>query len=74
MALSDVLLRCKAMSDLGATADIGRRYGLDGSVAFDPTRKWCVHCDTRGRCLTSSKSVPATLWRSAQRNTQIGIR
>ena len=24
------------MSGLGATADIGRRYGLDGSVAFDP--------------------------------------
>jgi hypothetical protein len=23
------------MSDLGATADIGRPYGLDGSVAFD---------------------------------------
>jgi hypothetical protein len=36
MALSDVSQRCKAMSDLGATADIGRRYGLDGSVAFDP--------------------------------------
>jgi hypothetical protein len=38
MALGDVLQRCKAMSDLGATADIGRRYGLDGSVAFDPTQ------------------------------------
>ena len=38
MALSDVSLRCKAMSGLGATADIGRRYGLDGSVAFDPER------------------------------------
>jgi hypothetical protein len=38
MALSDVSQRCKAMSDLGATADIGRRYGLDGSVAFDPTQ------------------------------------
>ena len=37
MALSDVSQRCKAMSDLEATADIGRRYGLDGSVAFDPT-------------------------------------
>ena len=36
MALSDVSLRRKAMSGLGATADIGRRYGLDGSVAFDP--------------------------------------
>ena len=38
MALSDVSQRCKAMSGLGATADIGRRYGLDGSVAFDPLR------------------------------------
>ena len=38
MALSDVSLRRKAMSGLGATADIGRRYGLDGSVAFDPKR------------------------------------
>ena len=37
MALSDVSQRCKAMSDLGATAGIGRPYGLDGSVAFDPT-------------------------------------
>ena len=36
MALSDVALRCEAMSGLGATADIGRRYGLDRSVAFDP--------------------------------------
>ena len=32
MALSDVALRCEAMSGLGATADIGRRYGLDGST------------------------------------------
>jgi hypothetical protein len=38
MALSDVSQRCKATSDLGATADIGRPYGLDGSVAFDPIR------------------------------------
>ena len=30
MALSDVSLRCKAMSGLGATADIGRRYVLGG--------------------------------------------
>ena len=36
MALSDVSLRGKAMSGLGATADIGLRYRLDGSVAFDP--------------------------------------
>ena len=34
--VSDVSQRCKATSDLGTTADIGRRYGLDGSVAFDP--------------------------------------
>ncbi len=25
------------MSGLGATADIGRRYALGGSVAFDPS-------------------------------------
>ena len=36
MALNDVSPRCKAMSGLGATADIGRCHGLDGSVAFDP--------------------------------------
>jgi hypothetical protein len=35
LALNDVSLRCKAMSGLGATADVGRRYRLDGSVAFD---------------------------------------
>jgi hypothetical protein len=28
------------MSGLGARADIGRRYGLDGSVAFDPFQTW----------------------------------
>ena len=40
MALSDVSQRCKATSDLGgATVDIGRPYGLDRSVAFDPQRK-----------------------------------
>ena len=44
MALSDVSLRCKAMSGLGATADIGRRNGLDGSVAFDPIRT-LADCD-----------------------------
>ncbi len=51
MALSDVSLRCKAMSGLGATADIGRRYGLDGSVAFDPQetlrRRWADRVDFR---------------------------
>jgi hypothetical protein len=36
MAQSDVSQRCKAMSDLGPTADMRRRYGLDGSVAFEP--------------------------------------
>jgi hypothetical protein len=36
MALIDVSPRCKAMSGLGATADIGRRCGLNGLVAFDP--------------------------------------
>jgi hypothetical protein len=38
VALSDVSQRCKATSDLGATADIGRRYGLDGSVALTQLR------------------------------------
>ncbi len=42
MALCDVSQRCKATSDLGATADIGRRYGLDGSVAFDPQRRFAT--------------------------------
>jgi hypothetical protein len=42
LALSDVSQRCKATSDLGAIADIGRPYGLDGSVAFDPERKKSV--------------------------------
>ncbi len=42
MALSDVSLRRKAVSGLGATADIGRRYGLDGSVAFDPSETLAV--------------------------------
>jgi hypothetical protein len=36
LALSRRAAAIKAMSDLGATADIGRRDGLDGSVAFDP--------------------------------------
>ena len=35
MALIDVSLRCKGMSGLGTTADIRRRCGLNGSVAFD---------------------------------------
>jgi hypothetical protein len=38
MALRVISLGCKAMSGLGATADIGRHYGLDGSVAFYPRR------------------------------------
>ena len=37
MAHRDILLRCVAMSGLGATADIARCCGLDGSVAFDPS-------------------------------------
>jgi hypothetical protein len=37
MAQSDLSQRCKAMSDLGATADLGRHYWIDGSVAVDPT-------------------------------------
>jgi hypothetical protein len=39
MAQSDVSQCCNAMSDLGDTGDIGRRYGFDGSVAFDPKQK-----------------------------------
>jgi hypothetical protein len=38
LAQSDVSQRCKAISDLGGTGDIGRRFGLDGSAAFDPFR------------------------------------
>jgi hypothetical protein len=38
MAQSDPPQRCKAMSDLGGTGDIERRYELDGSVAFGPNR------------------------------------
>ena len=45
MALSDASPRCKTMSGLGATTDIGRRCGVDGSVANDPKA-------------TSSVSVP----------------
>ena len=49
MALSDVSLRCKAMSGLGATADIGRRCGLGSSVAFDPNRKPVARAKTTYR-------------------------
>jgi class 3 adenylate cyclase len=38
LAQSNVSQRCKAISDLGGIGDIGLRYGLDGSVAFDPER------------------------------------
>jgi hypothetical protein len=57
MALSDVSQRCKAMSGLGATADIGRRYGLDGSVAFDPTETLA------GKFAVMHNAVfPVTVW------------
>ena len=46
-ALSDASLRRKTMFGLGATADIGRRYGLDGSVAIDPG---CVITYTLEKC------------------------
>ena len=38
MALSDISLRCKPMSGLGATTDIGRRCALDGSAALNSKR------------------------------------
>ena len=61
LALSDVSLPCKAMSGLGATADIGRRYGLDGSVAFDPFATWTE----RNCCLATNPMKPA--WHTANR-------
>jgi hypothetical protein len=49
MAHRDVSQRCKVTSDLGATADIGRPYGLDGSVDFEPRRHGTVR-EPKGWC------------------------